>query len=108
MQALRDSMTPSHHTEPVQGTGDNAYNLFRNKCLPEIVCAVLEDRPVPDFIDAERWAFEHPLRPLDARPLGFHESAARAGVRFNGFYLFYALAASPAVQSALEIAMGSL
>ncbi|GEO18408.1 hypothetical protein MAE02_61040 [Microvirga aerophila] len=99
-----DGHIPSHTSE----THDCAYNLFRNKCLPDIMCAVPEDRPVPSFIDAERWAYEHPLRSLEASPPGFHASAARTGVRFNGFYLFYAFAASPMVRSALEIMVGSL
>jgi hypothetical protein len=102
-------MTSVHQPNPSRpDTDDCAYNLFRNKCLPEIVCAVPEDRPVPHFIDSEQWAFEQPLRSPEARPAGFDSNAARTGVRFNGFYLFYAFAATPAVQSALEIMTGSL
>jgi hypothetical protein len=67
---------------------DRAYNLFRNKQQPEILCAVPEDRPVPGFIGPEQWTYERPLRPLDHKPAGFHARAAYAGVRFNGFYLF--------------------
>jgi hypothetical protein len=101
-------MTSVHQPDPArQGEDDCAYNLFRNKCLPEIVCAVPEDRPVPHFIDPEHWAFEQPLRSPEARPPGFDSSAARTGVRFNGFYLFYAFAAIPAVRTALEM-MGGL
>jgi hypothetical protein len=87
---------------------DYAYNLFRNKQRPEIICAVPEDRPVPRFIDPEQWTFEQPLRPLEVRPLGFDSKAAHVGVRFNGFYLFYAIAAAPVVQSALESLTGGL
>jgi hypothetical protein len=87
---------------------DYAYNLFRNKQRPAIICAVPEDRPVPHFIDPEQWTFEQPLRPLETRPLGFDRKAAHVGVRFNGFYLFYAVATAPLVQSALEIMMGGL
>jgi hypothetical protein len=102
-------MAPVHHMDPAQpDQREYAYNLFRSKRLPEIICAVPEDRPVPGFIDAELWTFEQPLRPSDARPPCFHESAAQTGVRFNGFYLFYALAASPVVRSALEIVTGSV
>ncbi len=97
-----DRYIPPHTVE----VRDCAYNLFRNKHLPEIVCAVPEDRPVPSFIDAERWSFEQPLRPLDARPPGFDSGAAQTGSRFNGFYLFYAFAATPAVRSALEMMGG--
>ena len=32
-------------------TSDCAYNLFRNKQRPEILCAVPEDRPIPRFVD---------------------------------------------------------
>ena len=96
-------------SDPAQpGMRDYAYNLFRNKERPAIICAVPEDRPVPHFIDPEKWTFEQALRPLEARPLGFDNSAARAGVRFNGFYLFYAFAASSVVRSTLEIIMGNL
>jgi hypothetical protein len=72
---------------------DCAYNLFRNKQRPALLCAVPEDRPVPGFLDPEQWAFECVLRPWDARPPGFHDRAAYAGVRFNGFYLFQVTAA---------------
>ena len=100
-------MTSAHRPDPTQPVTDRcAYNLFRSKSLPDIVCAVPEDRPVPNFIDSDQWAFEQPLRPSDACPAGFHEHAARAGVRFNGFYLFYALASSSVIQSALEIMTG--
>ena len=58
--------------------------------------------------DAEHWAFEQSLRSSEASPPGFDSLAARTGVRFNGFYLFYAFAASSAVHSALEFVMGSL
>jgi PAS domain-containing protein len=33
------------------------------------------------------------LKPQDPRPSGFHDKAASAGVRFNGFYLFQVTAA---------------
>jgi hypothetical protein len=81
---------------------DCGYNLFRNKDLPEIVCAVPEACPVPSFIDPEQWAFEHPLHPTDPTPPGFHAKAAKMALRFNGFYLFYALASTPAVQTFLD------
>ena len=82
---------------------DRAYNLFRNREFPDIVCAVPEDCPVPEFIRPEQWAFDHPLRSEEPRPPGFHARAAKSAVRFNGFYLFYALASAPAVQTALEM-----
>ncbi|MBL0404256.1 hypothetical protein JKG68_09780 [Microvirga aerilata] len=67
-----------------------AYNLFRNKQRPKLFCAVPEDRPVPGFIDVDAWAFERVLRSQDVAPSGFQDRAARAGVRYNGFYLFQA------------------
>ena len=97
-----------HLSPPTPQAHDCTYNLFRNKCLPDIICAVPEDRPVPDFIDAERWSVEQPLHPPEARLPGFDSKAAQVGVRFNGFYLFYAFAATPAVRSALETIMGRL
>jgi hypothetical protein len=100
------STQPSGPSQP--DAGDYAYNLFRNKQCPEIICAVPEDRPVPHFIDAEQWTFEQPLRPLEARPPGFNNKAAHTGVRFNGFYLFNALAAAPGFRAAFEFIVGSL
>jgi PAS domain-containing protein len=72
---------------------DCAYNLFRNKQRPEIICAVPEDRSIPSFVGPAQWAYEGSLGPQDARPAGFHDKAAFAGVRFNGFYLFQVTAA---------------
>ena len=69
---------------------DCAYNLFRNRQQPDLLCAVPEDRPLPGFLQWEQWTYERPLRAPDARPEGFHPRAASAGVRFNGFYLFQA------------------
>jgi hypothetical protein len=69
-------------------TRDCVYNLFRNKQRPEILCAVPEDRPVPNFVVAEQWSVLRPLRPSDISPAGFQPRAASAGVRFNGFHLF--------------------
>ena len=72
---------------------DCAYNLFRNKQRPEILCAVPEDRPIPRFVVSEQWVYEGSVRPQDAPPSGFNDRAATAGVRFNGFYLFQVTAA---------------
>ena len=101
-------MTSVQQPGPSQpDAGDYAYNLFRNKQRPEIICAVPEARPVPHFIDAKRWTFEQPLRPLEARPPGF-DNKADTGVRFNGFYLFHALAAAPGFNAAFEFIAGSI
>ena len=87
--AVGDTMTSAHRRPPANlGEHNRAYNLFRNRQQPELMCAVPEDRPVPSFIGPEQWTYERPLRPLDHKPAGFHGRAAHAGVRFNGFYLF--------------------
>ncbi len=67
---------------------EGTYNLFRNNERPSLFCAVPEDRSVPGFIDAVAWSFERVIRSQDVAPPGFHDRAARAGVRYNGFYLF--------------------
>jgi hypothetical protein len=83
-----------------------AYNLFRNKQRPEILCAVLEDYPVPSFLGPEQWAFHQALRSADARQPGFNDKAAYAGVRFNDFYLFQATAVfTKATVSSVEAAL---
>jgi hypothetical protein len=67
-----------------------AFNLFRHKLKPDLVCAVPEDYPVPGFIDGTTWAFAGKISEPTTIPLGFESKAAEAGVRFNGFYLFQA------------------
>jgi len=67
-----------------------AFNLFRHKLKPNLVCAVPEDYPVPAFLDASAWAFAGKVSEPTTIPLGFRSKAAEAGVRFNGFYLFQA------------------
>ena len=85
---------------------DRAYNLFRNREFPDIICAVPEVCPVPGFIDPEQWTFEQSLRSAEPPPAGFQVKAARTAVRFNGFYLFYTLASAPMVQTAMEMLGG--
>ena len=86
-------MTLIRETEPARKeTRECAYNLFRNKERAELFCAVPEDRPVPSLIVAQAWTFDRILRPHDVAPPGFHERAAKTGVRYNGFYLFQATA----------------
>jgi PAS domain-containing protein len=87
-------MQSVHHLAPTTPeTSDCAYNLFRNKQRPEILCAVPEDRPIPRFVVREQWTYAGSLQPQDPGPSGFHDRAASAGVRFNGFYLFQVTAA---------------
>jgi hypothetical protein len=68
---------------------DCAYNLFQNKERPELICAVPQDRPVPQFLVAERWSFARSLHPEESAPPGFRDRAATTGARFSGFYLFH-------------------
>jgi PAS domain-containing protein len=87
-------MRSIHQRAPARSeASDCAYNLFRNKQRPEILCAVPEDRPVASFIGPEQWVYEGSLGAQEARPSGFDDKAASAGVRFNGFYLFQLTAA---------------
>ncbi len=97
-------MTLIHETEPARHeTRECGYNLFRNKERAELFCAVPEDRPIPSLIVAEAWTFERILRIHDVAPPGFHERAAKAGVRYNGFYLYQATApVSPTNSSAYD------
>lgn len=102
-------MTSGPQPKSVRPSVDSrSYNLFRNRCLPELVCAVPEDCPVPDFIDSERWTYAQSLRPQEVPPSGFDIQAANAGVRFNGFYLFHAFAAAPALRATIEFMLGSV
>jgi hypothetical protein len=63
------------------------YNLFRSDDLDELYCAVPEHRAVPRFVKAGAWSFEGKIREEGA-PKAFDGSAAKVGVRFNGFHLF--------------------
>ena len=66
----------------------HAYNLFRHRGEPQLVCAVSEDCAVPGFIAPKAWGFDRKLTEPVAAPMGFDAKAAADGVRFNGFYLF--------------------
>src|SRR3954447_7351178 len=82
-----------------------AFNLFRRKLKPDLICAVPEDYPVPGFIEGSTWAFAGKVSEPITIPLGFKSKAAEAGVRFNGFYLFQA---SPIERGRVEDGRGSL
>jgi hypothetical protein len=78
------SMTRRSAHPPVR----EAYNLFRRRSEPDLVCAVPEDRAVPQFVTAGDWEFGGKT---SGTPMGdFDLQAARASVRFNGFYLYHA------------------
>jgi len=69
-----------------------AYNVFRRKGGDGVYSAVPEDCAIPRFLSARTWAFSGKLDEPATKPVGFDETAAGAGVRFNGFYLFQAFA----------------
>ena len=54
-----------------------AFNLFRHKLKPDLVCAVPEDYPVPGFIDGTTWAFAGKISEPTTIPLGFECLDAR-------------------------------
>ena len=65
-----------------------AYNLFRHRNKPHLLCAVPEDGEVPRFIAERTWSFDRKLAEVAAAPVGFDVRAASGGVQLNGFYLF--------------------
>src|SRR5688572_3221774 len=57
-----DILTSIQHLAPARPYArDCTYNLFRNRQRPEILCAVPEDHPVPNFLGPEEWVFEQAL-----------------------------------------------
>lgn len=68
-----------------------AYNLFRSRRRPDLLCAVSEDYPVPAFLGGHGWDFAGTVDTLLAAPPGFEVDAARVGMRLNGYYLFTTL-----------------
>jgi hypothetical protein len=73
-----------------QGVSLESFNLFRRKEVPELLCAVPEDRIVPEFIAGESWEFGGKITSHSPHQPGFDGSAASAAARYNGFYLFHA------------------
>ena len=67
-----------------------AYNLFRRKEEPALVCAVPETTPAPTFLD-EAWEFRGKLDDPIRAPRGFKHHAARSAARRAGFYLFHSI-----------------
>ena len=63
------------------------YHLFRRKGLPDLCCAVPEDRPIPSFVTGERWDLEGTWEGATPPP-GLNPTAAELGVCLNGFHLF--------------------
>jgi len=79
----------THSNRNVRSSITEAFNLFRRKEAPELLCAVPEDRAVPSFIVGETWEFSGKLSGDSGQQPGFDMSAASAGARYNGFYLFH-------------------
>lgn len=65
------------------------YNVFARKDEPAIRCAVVQERPVPTFIQKEGWEFQGTVKPSDPAPAGFRHGRAADGTRIIGFYLFF-------------------
>jgi hypothetical protein len=53
----------------------HAYNLFRHRDKQHVICAVPEDRAVPDFIAAKAWEF---VRKLPEGPSGGARSTPKS------------------------------
>jgi hypothetical protein len=70
------------------------YNLFRRADRVELVCAVPEDRPVPDFVQGPAWQFGGRVEGAAIGSSRFNREAAEASVRYNGFYFFQLINAS--------------
>ena len=70
------------------------YNLFRRADRVELVCAVPEDRPVPDFVQGPAWQFSGRVEGATIGSSSFNREAAEASVRYNGFYFFQLINAS--------------
>jgi hypothetical protein len=64
------------------------YNVFRRPDVPDLYCAVPEDRVVPPFIGCG-WEFTGRVNEGTTAALGFRGDWARSGVHLNGYYLFF-------------------
>ncbi len=56
-----------------------AYNLFRHRDKPHLLCAVPEDHEVPRFIAERAWRFDRQVTETAAAPVGFDVLAVRHG-----------------------------
>ena len=66
----------------------DAYNVFLRKHKPGLCCAVREDMPVPDFLNAANWSYGYTARCTADVPASFQSEAAREASHQLGFYLF--------------------
>jgi len=64
--------TPIRPVRPALGSNNHrtAFNLFRRKREPDLLCAVPQDCPVPGFVEASAWAFVGTVR-------GAHDGSVR-------------------------------
>ena len=99
------SLSAMHETRPSPGLGRStvadftrrpppttvtpAYNLFRYRSAPDLLCAVPEERPIPSFLDGSVWTYAGALRDGDVPPAGFLRAEADLAARLNGFYLVH-------------------
>ena len=75
----------------------HAYNVFRRTTEPHLIFVVRSDYVVPNFIRGSEWEFvETPVR--------FSMAAADESMRYNGFYLFQALAVPSTAECRLRLA----
>jgi hypothetical protein len=81
----------------VMASYSHAYNVFRRTTEPELLCVVRSDYAVPTFIRRGEWEFvETPVR--------FSTATADESMRYNGFYLFLALAVPCRAECRLRLA----
>ena len=64
-----------------------AFNVFKRKRNPTLSCAVRQDRPIPEFIEGETWAFSGTTTIEKPSP-GFQPELASEATRTTGYYLF--------------------
>ena len=64
-----------------------AFNVFQRKGNPALRCAVRQDQPVPEFIEAEIWEFGGTVTLEEPLP-GFQPELASKATGMTGYYLF--------------------
>src|SRR3954453_8138513 len=110
---MRDSQQPrlrgasvnheQHRSVPLpfsSGEYRPTFNLFRHKRLPDLLCAVPEDHPVPAFVTGSSWTFAGTV----SETYGLVERNWRGvedGVNLIGFYLFHSCPVRQEVPSSL-------
>ena len=67
--------------------GALTYNLFRHGHYPAVLCAVSNDKPVPEFIKGPAWFFEKAIAIGQDVADGFRPELAITAGNLNGLYL---------------------